>query len=399
MSISPQASGPEGVRAPKAPLGTQTGSVSPLPPSPAKRDKGPAARRRMELSDMARVLLPDWRVADCHRFMLGGLVTVQHHPEHGSASYAGLNVCGSVWVCPVCAARIGAKRAAEIERGVSGWVAKGGQVAMLTLTLRHRPGRRLAELNAAMNRAYRLMRQGRAWQEFEARYGLAGSITAREYTHGANGWHPHLHVLFFFRTGPSSGQLAEAEQWLAKRWRAQLAKLGEDADLQHGTDLRPAERSAGKYIAKLTATWSLGSELAAAAAKRARGGNRTPAQLLESAAKGDHDAGELFREYANATYGNRWITWSRGLRELCGLVEEEKTDGELAAEQERGGVTLLALTRPQWAWVLGNELRGLLIQQACAGDAQKLSWWLIQQGLDIEPWQVSYEHGKGVMQA
>lgn len=339
---------------------------------------------------MVRSLIPDWRVGECMRRPVGGLVSVHYHPEYESATFGGLKVCGSVWVCPVCAARIGAKRAQEVAAAAANWIAKGGRVIMLTLTLQHHARRQLGELNVAMNGAYRQMRQGKAWVGFVQRYGLMGSITAREYTHGGNGWHPHLHVLFFLEKAVSDDQLAAMEQFLAKRWRGALAKRGETADLTHGTDLRPADKSAGEYVAKLSATWSVGAELAGASSKEGRKGSSTPAQLLERRIGGDHDAGDLFVEYAFATYGKNWITWSRGLRKLCGLDQEEASDQVLAEEHEAGGLVLLVLTHEQWYWVVGNALRGELIYQAHAGDGAYLAAWLSIQGLEVEPWQVEY---------
>ena len=339
---------------------------------------------------MARTLIPDWRVGECMRRPVGGLVSVHYQPEHGSATFGGLKVCGSVWVCPVCAARIGARRAQDVAAAAPNWIAKGGRVLMLTLTLQHHAGRQLGELNQAMNAAYRQMRQGKSWVSFVQRYKLAGSITAREYTHGGNGWHPHLHVLFFLESAPGDGELAAMEQFLAKRWRSALAKRGETADLEHGTDLRPADKSAGDYVAKLSATWSVGAELAGASSKEGRRGSSTPAQLLDRAMHRDEAAGALFVEYAHATYGKNWITWSRGLRELCGLDQEEASDQELAEEHEAGGLVLLVLTHEQWYWVVGNALRGELLYQAHAGDGAYLAAWLALQGLEVEPWQINY---------
>jgi hypothetical protein len=346
--------------------------------------------RRQEALDMARALLPEWRVASCQRFTTGGLVSVIHHPEHGSASYGGLAVCGSVWVCPVCAARIGARRAEDVTQAAEHWTAQGGQIVMLTLTLRHHAGRQLAELLAALNAAYRKMRQGKAWAQLAASLKLAGTITAREITHGANGWHPHLHALFFLRAPLGPEAVAELGRQLAARWTAALGKLGESATIEHGCDLRVADAKAGSYVAKLNAGWSAAYEVAGAGAKEGRQGSRTAAQLLDAAGRGEREAGALFVEYAMATYGRNWLVWTPGLRALCGLDGPEANDVELAAQEEAGGVVIIALTSPQWRWVVGNSLRGHLLAQACQGDGARLAAWLALQGLEIEEWQLNY---------
>jgi hypothetical protein len=259
---------------------------------------------------------------------------------------------------------------------------------MLTLTLRHKAGRQLGELHENMNRAYRKLRQGRRWQLAEARYGIAGSIGAREHTVGGNGWHPHLHVLLFVEHDLYD-KLADMEQWIAQRWASVLGKLGESADLEHGTDIRPADKKAGEYIAKITASWGAAGELAGASSKMARRGNRTPAQLLGDFGRGDQAAGELYREYVAATYDTRWLFWSPGLRDLLGMGAEA-TDDEVAAEAEPGGVVLAVLTHEQWAWVRARQLRGQLIAEACAGDSGRLWLWLYCKGLELDKWQLDY---------
>ena len=58
--------------------------------------------------------------------------------KHKTASYGGLQTCGSVWVCPVC----GAQRwwnvaAGEIQQAMAQHRACGGEVHLLTLTAPH----------------------------------------------------------------------------------------------------------------------------------------------------------------------------------------------------------------------------------------------------------------------
>lgn len=361
--------------------------------SAARRKEGAADRIRVryDLQDCARALLPDHRVARCCHTPTGGLVAVNYHAEHGTASYGGLQTCGSVWACPICAAKIGARRSEEVAAGASAWRARGGHLYMLTLTVRHDITRSLSSLHENINAAYRRMRQGRMWQLAIIRWGLIGSITAREHTHGKNGWHPHLHVLLFV-TDDLKERLTDLEQWIAKRWAAVLSELGEDADLEHGTDVRPADDNAARYIGKLQAGWGIAGELAGAAGKAGRQGNKTPAQLLDLAASGSKAAGELYREYVAATAGTRWLVWTPNLRHLCGL-EEEKTDDEVVAEETAEAAPLLVLSREQWRWVCGNGLRGWLLGWACRGDGELLARQLAGAGLVVTPTQLEHSYG------
>lgn len=357
----------------------------------AKRREGAPARlrRRYELQDAARALLPEHRIQHCCCTPVTGRVTVHYHPEHASASYGGLQTCGSAWACPVCAAKIGARRAAEVGQAAASWRARGGHLYMLTLTLRHEDGSKLETLHDALNAAYRAVCQGRRWQLARDRYGLVGRITGREHTHGRRGWHPHLHILLF-STDDLGERIFEVERWFARRWRAELHKVGQDADLEHGTDLRRADDKAGEYIGKLARAWSVAAELAGKQEKGGRAGNRTPAQLLERAARGHERSGRLYQEYVAATAGRSWLQWTPGLRALVGL-EDEQSDEQIAQEQTEQAAPMLMLEAWQWAWVRAKGLRGHLLAEACSGDAGKLAAWLEGRGLPIDAHQLHYE--------
>ncbi len=94
--------------------------------------------------EVARWLVPHERVARCLRYPhpLAADVQVLHGqgPQGGTARFGGLEICGSVWLCPVCAAKITERRRRELEGGVARWVerrapaGRGGVVLLVTLT-------------------------------------------------------------------------------------------------------------------------------------------------------------------------------------------------------------------------------------------------------------------------
>jgi len=60
-----------------------------------------------------------------------------------TAGYGGLATCGSVWVCPQCAAKIATGRADELSQVMRAVDEASGSAFMLTLNMRHRAGDRL----------------------------------------------------------------------------------------------------------------------------------------------------------------------------------------------------------------------------------------------------------------
>ena len=103
--------------------------------------------QRFALQSMARAILPESRTAKCLRIRaFDSDVQVWKSKEHGTASYAGLQTCGSVWTCPVCAAKIAERRRVELLEAMELHKAQGGAVYLLTLTTPHQRGDVLGEL-------------------------------------------------------------------------------------------------------------------------------------------------------------------------------------------------------------------------------------------------------------
>ena len=85
-------------------------------------------------------LAPDeHRVQRCGRVLLSG-PPVAALAADGAAHFRGLETCGSVTACPVCAANVRQTRAEEIDAALGRHLAGGGGAVFLTLTGVPRPG-------------------------------------------------------------------------------------------------------------------------------------------------------------------------------------------------------------------------------------------------------------------
>lgn len=349
-------------------------------PPAAPRAQGSGLLRRFELQSYARDIFKRERVAKCLRAPVPGRsVDVLYAPASGSGHFGGLQVCGSVWLCPVCASKVSERRRVELAAGVAAWGAEPARSCVLvTLTLRHKLGQSLASVLRMVKRAYDLLRAGRWWVELAASADIVGSVRSLEVTHGASGWHPHLHVLFFLSGPPPAG----LEDALRARWVRCVAADGGFASYEHGCDVRHARGDVAAYVAKYgrEPAWTVAHEVTKAAVKLGRGGGRSAFQLLADYALGDEDAGRLFLLYGCAFKGQRQLYWSHGLRSLLGLGEE-LSDVELAVEQSEIAVILASLTPAMWRIVLGNDARADLLQVASSGDAGAVREWL--RGLGV----------------
>lgn len=335
--------------------------------------------RRFYLQSCARELFKVERVGIClRRPVPGRLVDVCYAPASQSAHYGGLQVCGSVWLCPICASKVSERRRHELAAGVTSWRDQGGYFALVTLTLRHHKGHNLGSVLRVVKRGYELLRAGRWWEDLRRSAGVAGSVRSLEVTHGDNGWHPHLHVLFFLRHRPTP-ELADA---LKRRWMQCVASDGGSASYDHGCDVRETDEEVANYLAKYgrEPAWTVSHEITKSVVKAGRVGGRTAFQLLADYAAGDDNAGRLFLLYGSAFKGQRQLYWSHGLRKLLGLADE-RSDVELAEEQSEVAEVLASLTFRQWQVVLGNDARADLLAVATSGDASAVREFLRDLGV------------------
>mgnify|MGYP003602512389 FL=1 len=361
------------------------------------------ARRveRFALQSVARDILPKSRTAFCLRSRIKGGegVGVWRSTQHQTAHYSGLIVCGSVWTCPVCAAKISERRRLELQAAIAQHRESGGDAYLLTLTTPH--GRRddLAQLLAMQAKALASFTAQRAVKAVFAEMGEIGRVRAFEVTHGRkgtnNGWHPHYHFLQFAKGGADAAQLMDWRTRLYLEWAkcCERAGLGTPS-FQHGLDLQDGSK-ADKYLSK----WGLECEISKGHIKQAKAGGETPFDLLRAvlADKSDRQAAALFSEFGRVFKGKRQLSWSRGLRARFDLAEE-KTDEELSREQSEDAELLGLISVDEWRDVLRVQARGVVLELAAAGGwlAVARFLWFIRgaaQGVEIDAAMVQEARG------
>ena len=361
------------------------------------------ARRveRFALQSVARDILPKSRTAFCLRSRIKGGegVGVWRSTQHQTAHYSGLIVCGSVWTCPVCAAKISERRRLELQAAIAQHRESGGDAYLLTLTTPH--GRRddLAQLLAMQAKALASFTAQRAVKAVFAEMGEIGRVRAFEVTHGRkgtnNGWHPHYHFLQFAKGGADAAQLMDWRTRLYLEWAkcCERAGLGTPS-FQHGLDLQDGSK-ADKYLSK----WGLECEMTKGHIKQAKAGGETPFDLLRAvlADKSDRQAAALFSEFGRVFKGKRQLSWSRGLRARIDLAEE-KTDEELSREQSEDAELLGLISVDEWRDVLRVQARGVVLELAAAGGwlAVARFLWFIRgaaQGVEIDAAMVQEARG------
>lgn len=303
------------------------------------------------LQGVSRKFLPTERVALCFRRKRPLVDQVKILKSHEKCHYGGLIACGSLWVCPVCAAKITEHRRQELVQAIDAWKKMGGTVVMVVHTVPHYAHQTLNTVLEGFTRARRSMLNRKPYKRLQKQIGSAGSVRALEVTHGVNGWHVHDHELLFLAPGcewdPLEIQGAMLEPW---QDACESAGLGRP-------NFRGVQVQDGSQAAKYAAKWGLECELTKSHVKKGREDNLTPWDFLRQGKK------ELFCEYAKRFKGKRQLVWSDGLRDLLGLGKP-LTDEEIADKEDEAAELLGQLTDYEWAWILRAEKRGELLQVA-----------------------------------
>ncbi|WP_433032450.1 hypothetical protein [Actinomycetospora sp. CA-053990] len=348
-----------------------------------------------------------------------------------SAAYGGLKHCGSVWTCPVCAAKVATRRADDLAAVMRAVHERSGSAFMLTLTMRHARGDRLglsttdrrrrdlleerrgdrevAEANGwdvderaaeaeeielagikaregcwgVLGYAWAAVTSGSTWVKDSALFGgLLGWARVVEVTDGANGWHVHVHALLCFADDVSAELVAAGVgARVFGRWRRALERRGFNASDEHGWDLRKAQLGEGDLADYFT---KMAHEVTGAAGKSGRShGGRAPMQLLADAVD-TYEATVMARwwEWEEASDGRRQLTWSRGQRDLRALagLGDEATDEEIA-DEDQDAEGRLGLSSDTW-FLLSTQGREVdLLEVAERRGLPAACRWLDDRGL------------------
>ena len=299
------------------------------------------------------------RTAKCNLVAVKHTVDVHQSVEHGKAFYSGLSVCGDVWNCPVCSAKIQERRRVEVSNAVD-WAYKNGyKCIMVTFTMPHTIFNRLDGLLDSQKDAFVKLRSGKAWSNYTSDIGFEGLIRSLEHTYGfENGWHPHTHELWIV---DRSADVSEMREFIVNRWYNSCVKSGvtisnKDAFFQHSVDIVD-NASNSDYLAKMDSEkhWGIDRELVKGNSKN----GLHPFGILERIYQGETDLINLFLEYSEAVKGKRQLFWSHGLKKKVGIADQ--TDQEIAEKTEDDAFLVASLSLEDWKVITRNNLQSELL--------------------------------------
>jgi hypothetical protein len=224
-----------------------------------------------------------------------------------------------------------------------------------------------------------LLKKGNDYSKFNKLNGVIGTITAKEVTYGANGWHPHIHTLIALN---ANSDVSEIYSFYIKKWKKACEKAGlvnfaTEKDCKsfsdHAVDIQD-NCSCMDYLTKsgLVKNETAGDfELTGISNKIGRNGSMTFFEIVDIARKtGELKYIKLIEQYALATKNKKQLTWSPGLKNLCSV--DEKSDKELAEELAEEAVKVAEISQKDWYVVRKKRLQANILELAFAPNPQNL---------------------------
>jgi hypothetical protein len=341
---------------------------------------------RYYLQSLARKLLGQDKDFDrlnyCHRQIGYGspTVDVMYSAEANKARYKNLAVCGSVWLCAVCAARVAEGRRQELELAIRRHHDDGGYVYFSTLTIPHTRDDSLYDFQRNFRRAEERFRQLAFYKRLRASGEVVGTIRVPEVTHWLNGWHYHSHILWFTSREMNVEKELHRPGYAAWASSVKWAGFSKLPDYRHGFYIAATYGAVDDYISKFgrlpdKPAWGPESEMTKGYQKRGRSvpgqklDHRSPFQILYDwgVHKSPRDAA-LYVDFARAFRGQQQLRFSPGLRDRLLAGATERTDNELADAALPSERLLGRLFLSQWEKVLKYDQRGEVIDIAARGE-------------------------------
>lgn len=358
-SSAPKAAG-------KRPLGNHGNKVTPV----VEVDSSAFSKAIWRLQRTMWGITSFKRLAGCHRWLADNSGSAKiHWTAPGQAHWGGLQQSDSVWASPLSALKISRVRAGEVSKAVEAWKAKSPyhSVEFLTLTVQHSRGQSLKDVWNQVAVGWKGIIKGASWRGGaryagdKNRFGIRHYCRSTEVTLGSNGWHTHLHVLFFLQEGLAPAERDFLQSRLFDRWKNAIVRAGYKApNVKHGIKLEEAVKNQnaqamGAYMAK-GAVASIGYEMTRGQQKKARSNSRTPFQLLADIATARENKENyqsdlrLWREWEESSLGKRQMTWSRGAKKELGVLDLNDAKALAVAEEEEqaGAYSVATVLADDW---------------------------------------------------
>lgn len=275
--------------------------------------------------------------------------------------YSGLETCGSVWTCPVCALKITydrAKKVAKMLKNIQDMQIYS--IGFLTLTIKHEFRTKLSHSKTLILKAYRKITKSRKYLRLCSIFNIKGNIRALEIKYSIKtGWHPHLHILYVGTCNKNDLELfgnAIIDLF--------LKETGEKAGRQ-GQKYLPILNIKGikEYLTK----WKAADEICKGHTKtKSKAESFTPFEMLDFIRKNKHENDQKarvkefkakFLEFYQQTKGTKQLTISENLEKFNFDLDFNKTDEEISREKQKDVVEVIKIDHSLFRKITKNNIQ------------------------------------------
>jgi hypothetical protein len=164
---------------------------------------------------------------------------IQLKRDSSGASFSGLMRCKNKFYCPVCAPIELIDKCSDLSNITENFLSNPGHsILMVTSTVRHNKKHTLKESFDAVTTSNGRIKSSSFRTKLINKFGFFSSVQAKECTYSdKNGWHPHLHEIWYFKKDLTISEIKELKELLHIQQNKVLAKMGFDSSVERGIDI------------------------------------------------------------------------------------------------------------------------------------------------------------------
>lgn len=319
-----------------------------------------------------------------------GAIPAVYLLSNGSDSkFFGHITCKNTWCCPVCTARVMEKRRMRIAAALDALADKLFAFSM-TFTIPHLKFQSCHEVTDILYETWKRFNNCKSAskrqedanvkpvKDFFKQNKIVHFVKVAEYTYGQNGWHPHLHCIFWTEY-KNRDNLIKFQSQLQNSWnnffrsvaqnywkkhnldrdiskfmniidRAECLQTSQSVNFSVNSDGSIMQTKSSAYVSG----WAGDNETTGNYLKKAsHNGHYTPFQILELAENGNEAMGDLYIEFCLevCAHVHQRTAFSKGLKHIIDLhlqtVGAKKYIKKKATQKENWRV-LCWFTSEQW---------------------------------------------------
>lgn len=340
-------------------------------------------------------------ILTCQKYMVpnfGGKVLVLSDGEH--AHFHGLTRCRNKWICPVCSVVDMSKYANDVACAIEALKSEYAAI-MVTLTVPHIRNEPLSVVYNRLQFVWKgLLRHRKSlahkdgFSVFYRDCGIQYYTYAVEITYGVNGWHPHIHALFWVKRS----QLKNVDNYVESINKRCDDLIDEDWRRTHdgrnySDDLHQWQRKLAFYVSRdaddrvheqtsslYLSGWQADKEISGNVGRKAsHDGHMSIYQLTVAAYNNDATAKIKLRELCEFTFKKSRHTMSNNLPAVIKLYKQTESYTRLIIEKKSAAATELVFyfSFEQWSSICCEEfcrgvpIRSTILRLATQNDARR----------------------------